>query len=104
MAGNLSVNIQGITINEQGSYVVEYVTQGFTEQLPGTHLHFFFNTELPEDVGMSGGGNRLMYGGPSPFTGYTVSDRAAGATEMCVLVTNPDHSVNLESGNCVLLP
>ena len=103
-ASNLSVNIQGITIDEQGSYVVEYVTQGFSEQLPGTHLHFFFNTELPEDVGMSGAGNRLMYGGPSPFTGYKVSDRAAGATEMCVLVTNPDHSVNLGSGNCVLLP
>ena len=84
--------------------MVDYAIQGFTEQLPGTHLHFFFNTELPENVGMSGSGNRLMYGGPSPFTGYQTGDRPQGATEMCVLVTNPDHSVILESGNCVLLP
>lgn len=103
-AANPSVNIQQITIDEGGSYVVEYVIQGFTEQLPGTHLHFFFNTELPENVGMSGGGNRLMYGGPSPFTSYNTGDRPPEATEMCVLVTNPDHSVILESGNCSPLP
>lgn len=103
-ADNFSVQINGITIDGQGAYAVEYVTQGFTEQLPGTHLHFFFNTELPENVGMNGGGNRLMYGGPSPFTGYKVIDKPEAATELCVLVTNPDHSVILESGNCYRLP
>jgi hypothetical protein len=103
-ADDLSVEINEITIDGQGSYVVDYVTQGFTEELPGTHLHFFFNTELPEDVGISGSGNRLMYGGPSPFTGYKTIDRPDEATELCVLVTNPNHSVILESGNCMALP
>lgn len=103
-ANEFSVEINEITIDEQYRYIVEYVTQGFTEQLPGTHLHFFFNTELPKDVGMSGSGNRLMYGGPSPFSGYKTIDRPAEATELCVLVTNPYHSVILESGNCVSLP
>jgi hypothetical protein len=45
-----------------------------------------------------------MYGGPSPFTGYTVSDRPAQATQMCATVVNPDHSVIPESGNCFDLP
>jgi serine/threonine protein kinase len=104
VSSNLSVSINGISVDGQGSYVVDYATQGFTEQLPGTHLHFFFNTELPENVGMTGGGNRLMYGGPSPFTGYRTADKPPAATEMCVLVVNPDHSVILESGNCYPLP
>ena len=103
-ASNLSVQITGIQVDAQGRYVVDYATRGFTEQLPGTHLHFFFNTELPENVGLSGAGNRLMYGGPSPFTGYRTADRPPEATELCVLVTNPDHSVILESGNCFQLP
>jgi hypothetical protein len=103
-AADLTVEITEITIDDQSRYAADYVTQGFTEELPGTHLHFFFNNVPPEEVGMSGGGNRLMYGGPSPFTGYKPADRPAEATELCVLVTNPDHSVILESGNCYPLP
>jgi hypothetical protein len=99
-----SAQITQVTFDEQGNYVTDYVTQGFTEQLPGMHLHFFFNTVPPEEVGMNGGGNRLMYGGPSPFRGYKSTDRPAEATQLCVLVTNPDHSVILESGNCFPLP
>jgi hypothetical protein len=100
----LSAQITGITIDDQNRYVVAYQTQGFTEQLPGTHLHFFFNTVPPEQVGMAGGGNRLMFGGPSPFTGYQTSNRPAEATQLCVLVANPDHSVIPNSGNCFNLP
>jgi hypothetical protein len=99
-----SVEITKITIGEGGNYVVEYVTQGFEEQLPGTHMHFFFDTVLPKDIGIGGSGDRLMYGGPSPFTGYKVVDKPAAATELCVLVAEPNHSVILESGNCMPLP
>jgi hypothetical protein len=52
---------------------------------------------------MDGSGNRLMYGGPSPFSGYRIVDRPDGATDLCVLVANPDHTVNLDSGNCMPL-
>jgi hypothetical protein len=100
----LSAQITGITIDDQNRYVVAYQTQGFTEQLPGTHLHFFFNTVPAEQVGISGGGNRLMFGGPSPFTGYLTSARPAEATQLCVLVANPDHSIIPNSGNCFNLP
>jgi len=33
-----------------------------------------------------------------------VSDRPSSATKMCALVANPDHSIQLNSGNCVDLP
>jgi hypothetical protein len=92
-----TASIMGISIDAQNRYVVDYTTQGFTEQLPGTHLHFFFNTASPEEV-------RLMHGGPTPFTRYTTGDRPSEATQMCVLVANPDHTINLDSGNCFDLP
>lgn len=101
---SLSVEIQQITIDSENNYVVDYVTEGFTESLPGTHLHFYFNIFTPEQIGISGTGDRLMHGGPSPFTGYAVTDRPAEATEMCALVANPDHSIELDSGNCFSLP
>jgi hypothetical protein len=104
LASGKFVEITLISINDQGQYVVEYVTRGFTEQLPGTHIHFFFNTVPADLVGMTGGGNRLMHGGPSPFTGYSTADRPQDATQLCALVANPDHSVILDSGNCLDLP
>ncbi len=101
---SLSVVITAITIDNLGRYVVRYKTNGFIEQLPGTHLHFFFNTSTADQVGLAGTGNRLMYGGPSPFTGYKVSDRPVAATQMCVLVANPNRSIIPNSGNCFSLP
>jgi len=100
----LSVQISGITIDAQGRYVVEFSTTGFTPALPGTHIHFFFDVFSNEQVGATGGGNRLMYAGNSPFTGYAELDRPQNATQLCALVANPDHSVREESGNCFALP
>jgi hypothetical protein len=96
--------IKGITINASNQYVVEYETFGYTEKLPGQHVHFFFNTVPPDQAGMPGSGPWILYGGPRPFTKYKVSDRPANATQMCALVANPNHSVVAESGNCVDLP
>lgn len=84
--------------------MVDFVTDGFTPELPGTHIHFFFDTVPPEQVGIGGTGDRLMYGGPSAFTGYGSADRPEAATQLCGLVANPDHSVLLDSGNCFALP
>jgi hypothetical protein len=83
---------------------VSYTTYGYEPALPGMHIHFFFDTVRPEDAGVPGPGPWYLYGGPNPFTGYTVADRPSGATQMCSLVANPDHSIQLGTGNCVYLP
>ena len=98
------VLINSITIDQNNHYVVEYETFGYTEQLPGMHVHFFFNTVPPEQAGVPGSGPWILYGGPRPFTQYTVGDRPAQATQMCALVANADHSIQLNTGNCVDLP
>lgn len=89
---------------EDGRFVVAYETFGYTEQLPGMHVHFFYDTVPPEDAGVPGPGPWVVYGGPRPFREYTVNSRPAGAEQMCILVANPNHSIILESGNCYDLP
>ncbi len=100
----LYVRINSITLDSTGHYVVDYETFGYTEQLPGRHVHFFFNTVPPDQAGMPGSGPWYLYGGPRPFTKYRETDRPAAATEMCALVANRDHSVIQGTGNCVNLP
>lgn len=95
--------INDITV-DGGRYVVEYETFDFTETLPGMHVHFFFDTVPPEQAGVPGNGPWILYGGPRPFTQYTVADRPQAAEQMCILVANPDHSVQADSGNCYPLP
>ena len=53
---------------------------------------------------MPGTGPWVLYGGSSPFTLYGVSGRPGGATRMCALVANADHSVRQGTGNCLKLP
>jgi len=100
----LYVRINNITINESNRYVVEYETFGYTEALPGMHVHFFFDTVPPDQAGLPGSGPWILYGGPRPFTGYGSADRPGGAIQMCALVANANHSVIQESGNCFDLP
>jgi len=95
--------ITGIAITD-GRYVVNYETFGYTPALPGTHMHFFFNTVSVADAGVPGAGPWFLYAGPAPFTGYKVSDKPADATQMCILVANPDHSIIPDTGNCMVLP
>ncbi len=98
------VSITGITVQD-GRYVVEYETFNYTESLPNaTHVHFFWDTVPPEQAGVPGNGPWELYGGPRPFTGYSVTQRPAGANQMCALVANPDHTVQANSGNCFALP
>jgi len=100
----LYVRINGITLNDSGQYVVDYETFGYTEVLPGMHVHFYFNTVPHEQAGNPGSGPWILYGGPRPFTGYRESDRPAQASQMCALVANNNHSVIAGSGNCFQLP
>jgi serine/threonine-protein kinase len=92
-------------IKRRGSqYEVQYETTGFTEKMPWMHIHFFFNNVAPEQAGKPGRGPWIMYGGPRPFTGYSISQTPEGASQLCALVANADHTVILGSGNCVDLP
>jgi hypothetical protein len=95
--------INGITA-VGGVYQIAFETQGFTYSLPGIHVHFFFDTVPVAQAGSPGGGPWAVYGGPSPFTGYRVSDKPGAARQMCILVANPDHSIRPGTGNCVALP
>jgi hypothetical protein len=95
---------------QDGRYFVDFETFGFTPQLPGQHVHFFFDSVAPEQAGMPGSGPWQIYPtaagqpGTSPFTLLTVASRPANASQMCILVANPDHSVIQGTGNCVNLP
>jgi serine/threonine protein kinase len=100
------VRINDITIDDQSRYVVEYETFEYVEEISSStlHVHFFFDTVPPEQAGSPGSGPWILYGGPRPFTGYTVFAKPPEATEMCALTANPDHSVQMGSGMCFLLP
>jgi hypothetical protein len=101
---NYYVEITGIR-TDRTYYIVDYATYGFTEQLPGTHIHFFFDTVSVEQAGVPGSGPWILYGGPRPFSQYRISDRPSSATMMCARVANPDHSLyDVASGNCYPLP
>jgi len=87
-------------------YVVDYEVHNFPDGA-NLHVHIFFNTVPPEQAGSPGVGPwKLTWGafGDPPFTQYGIANRPAGATQMCALVANPNHSVQLNSGNCVDLP
>jgi hypothetical protein len=100
--GGKHAEITGITVSG-GVYVVAYTTN-YETPLEGPHVHFFFDTVKPADAGVPGAGPWFVYYGPNPFLGYKTSDKPAGATKMCILVANPDHSVQQNTGNCWQLP
>lgn len=92
-----------------GRYIVAFETSGFLPVLPGRHVHFFWDTVPQSHAGVPGSGPWQLYPpgpgtGLSPFTLFTQNDRPAGATQICILVANADHSVNQGTGNCYPLP
>jgi hypothetical protein len=106
-AAEMTATINSIIV-EDGSYVVDYSVTGFPHNnnpdTGVTHVHFFFDTVPIEEAGVPGSGDWELYGGPNPFTEYTVEDRPEGAEQMCVLVANSDHTVQAGTGNCMDLP
>ncbi|MBC7878678.1 MAG: serine/threonine protein kinase [Anaerolineales bacterium] len=99
------VVISGIRL-ENAVYVVDYDVNNFPDA-SNLHVHIFFNNIPPEQAGSPGSGPwKLTWGsyGDPPFTQYIVSSRPPDATQMCALVANPNHSIQLNSGNCVDLP
>jgi serine/threonine protein kinase len=101
------VVITDISIDSSNYYVVDYEVHNFPSDIPGMHVHMFFDTVPPDQAGVPGSGPwKLTWGqyGDPPFRQYTVGNRPAGATQMCSLVANPNHTVQPNSGNCVMLP
>jgi serine/threonine protein kinase len=87
-------------------YAVDYEVHNFPQE-SSLHVHMFFDTVPPEQAGSPASGPwKLTWGvyGDPPFTQYGIANRPAGATQMCSLVANPDHSVIPGTGNCVDLP
>jgi hypothetical protein len=100
----LAARITDITVRS-GRYEVDYEVFHYEQKLPnGRHVHFFFDTVPPTEAGVPGSGPWELYAGPVPFDVYRVSDRPAGANQMCILVARPDHSVIQDTGNCFDLP
>ena len=106
------VRIDSITISN-GKYLVAYRTAGYEPKIDRTggdptshHIHFFFDTVPQEDAGTNGPnpGIWIIWDVPSPFDGSKVSDRPAKAKQMCSLVADASHGVELDTGNCVDLP
>jgi len=96
--------ITGISL-EGDVYSVDFEMHNIVDDQ--MHVHMFFNTVPPEEAGSPGSGPWKLTGGPygaSPFTGYGPANRPPDATQMCVLVANPNHTVLQNSGNCVDLP
>ena len=89
---------------EGNLYVVDYEPNNLESS---QHVHIFFDTVPPEQAGSPGSGPWKLtwntYGTP-PFTQYGLANRPSGATQLCALVANANHSVILGSGNCVFLP
>ncbi len=102
-ASSSTVQITAISVTGD-SYSISFQTLGFTAQMPGQHVHFFFNTVSTSDAGIPGVGPWWMHATPSPYTAIKTSDRPAGATQLCVLVANADHSIQPGTGNCYPLP
>jgi len=101
------VVITDISLDNNYYYVVDYEVHNFPDSSPGMHVHMFFDTVPPEQAGSPGSGPwKLTWGqyGDPPFTQYAEANRPAGATQMCALVANPNHSVQANSGNCMDLP
>jgi serine/threonine protein kinase len=99
------VVITGIRL-ENNAYVVDYEINNFPSS-PQLHVHMFFNTVPPEQAGSPASGPWKLTSGPygdSPFTQYGPANRPPNATQMCSLVANTNHSIILNSGNCVDLP
>lgn len=95
--------IQNIT-RTGNTYVVDFKVVGFQPSISGQHVHFFFDTVTPTQAGTPGVGPWAMYAGTSPYNLLGVANRPPGATRMCILVANANHSVNQQTGNCTKLP
>lgn len=99
----MAARITNISVSN-GRYVVDFSTVNYVSALPGYHIHLFFNTVPISQAGVPGAGPWYVHGAGSPVSPYAVSERPAQATQMCIAVALPNHTIIPESGSCVTLP
>ncbi|MCP4358185.1 MAG: hypothetical protein GY796_09250 [Chloroflexi bacterium] len=110
-----SAEILSLTLDANFNYVVNFEVHNFVPDTKNYHVHFFFDTVLPKYAGTElcpypsdpTQCKWKLYGGSSPFTKYSFSERPFGpygAEKMCILVADSQHRILLNSGNCVKLP
>jgi hypothetical protein len=102
-AGALRAAIDAITL-ESGHYRVEFSTVGFDPAVGPNHVHLFWDNVPQSQAGVPGSGPWIVYMGGSPFVELAPADRPEGASGICILVANHDHSVIADTGNCVAVP
>jgi actin-like ATPase involved in cell morphogenesis len=98
-----SARLTGV-VDAGDHYEAAFTVSGFTPSMSGQHVHFFWNSVPPDQAGEPGDGPYVVYAGPSPFTGFSRQTRPGGATGICIIVANTDHSVVAGSGSCIALP
>ena len=91
----LQASITGISINGS-NYVVNFTTTNFVPASGSNHVHFYYDTEASTVV-------NKMYSSPAPYN-LATSTKPAGATQLCIIVSDPSHSAIPSSGNCFNLP
>ena len=84
----------------------EFVDDGTSWAIAGTHLHFFADSTEPIEAGVDGagvstGGGLWEVWDQSPFFEAPVAAFGGSIDRLCVRVALPDHSLeSLDSGNC----
>jgi hypothetical protein len=98
-----------------GKYQVTWAASGFTPKISPApsedrHVHFYFPVGAmtnPLNAGTSGPspGTWQLWDVLPIFNLYGPADAAAaGATQMCILVADAVHAVEVGTGNCFPLP
>ncbi|MDA0242615.1 MAG: protein kinase [Chloroflexi bacterium] len=91
-------------------YEIAFTTTGFTPQPPSVadshHVHFYFNSLGEDEAGLPGGGPWSLYAGGSPYVdpNNTPLARPEGATQLCVVVANANHTLVRNTSQCFDLP
>ena len=91
-------------------YEISFTTAGFTPQPPSVadshHVHFYFNSLGEDEAGLPGGGPWSLYAGGSPYVdpNNTPLARPEGATQLCVVVANANHTLVRNTSQCFDLP
>jgi molecular chaperone DnaK len=110
-ASGRGVRIDSIEVDD-GRYWVRYRTAGFEPLIADDpdehHLHLFFDTVDPELAGTNTGrpdvGPWVLWDDPAVFDEYGPADRPEGASQICAMVADYLHRVELDTLSCWALP
>ena len=98
--------VNSISLNGD-TYVVNYGVSGFAEDgtIATTHVHVYWNNIREDQAGVGPSQQSWdAYPGFSPHTRFGVGSKPGDATGICIVVANPDHTIQPGTGNCMALP